>query len=85
MQPISFRAMLRITDKYGTATFFNPQQVIKIENGFSNNKSIIHTPTSNSNDLIYSEYKVNCSAEKLVNALHEAQQTTDKAYIDLVV
>lgn len=28
---------------------------------------------------------VDCSAEKLVNALHEAQQTTDKAYIDLVV
>ncbi len=85
MQPVSFGAMLRITDKYGSATFFNPQQIIKIESGFSNNKSIIHTPTSNSNDLIYSEYKVNCSAEQLVKALFEAQQTTDKAYIDLVV
>ena len=91
MQPVSFGAMLRIIHKpnkdysQGYEYYYNPQQVISVEPA-GKKKASMFTAESRFYCEEYSNWVgVDCSAEKLVSAIHEAQQTTDKPYIDLVV
>ena len=77
MQPVSFGAMLRIN-----GTYYNPQQVTRVE-GHAIEGTIMRTTEPHGEFISYERF--NCKPETLVNALHEAQQTTDKPYIDLVV
>ena len=88
MQPVSFGAMLRIksNDNYekDTYSYINPLQVSEVVQGgygsrCSDHKSETYICHGNQKTLI------SCPHEKIVEALHEAQQTTDKPYIDLVV
>ncbi len=77
MQPVSFGAMLKINGAY-----YNPQQVVKVKEHAID--GTIMSTTEPHGEFIFCE-RFNCKPETLVNALYEAQQTTDKAYIDLVI
>ena len=83
MQPVSFGAMLRIVDTKEGTTFYNPQQVSRVYKNILNETVMVTAEPSGEFPAIHT-FKY-CTPELLVERLHKAQQTTDKAYIDLVV
>ena len=78
MQPISFGAMLLAKNSNNETIYINPKQVVLVG---EDKKGTTYIQTSNNKTITFREDYL---PERLIQALHNAEQATDKPFLSFL-